>query len=108
MMFSFRSSINGEPNVDARFRIESWGKGDKVEREIAIVDHIAIAQAAYDAAVREWPMKWISLKKARAASFVGNERVSIVTGLATIASAYFGTNSDPRCPTSVPPEKRPM
>jgi len=50
--------------MDARFKVESWTKGDRLDREIAIVDHIAIAQAAYEAAVREWPEKWITLRQA--------------------------------------------
>jgi len=40
------------------------GQGQRLERELAVVDHIIVAQAAYDAVVREWPTKWITLRQA--------------------------------------------
>jgi hypothetical protein len=52
------------PGIEARFKIGSWHKGWQVDREIAIVDHVALARAAlYDAAMRELPDKWITLRQ---------------------------------------------
>ena len=49
--------------MEARYKLEAWGKGEKLEREIAIADDIVVARAAFDAAVGEWPTKHITLRQ---------------------------------------------
>jgi hypothetical protein len=50
--------------MDGRFRVECWTMNEAVEREIAVSDSIVVAMAAFDAAVLEWPTKWITLRQA--------------------------------------------
>jgi hypothetical protein len=50
--------------MDGRFKVEAWTKNESVEREIAISDSIIVAIAAFDAAAREYPEKWLTLRQA--------------------------------------------
>jgi len=49
-----------EANDGRTLKIESWGKGETLEREIALVDDIVVARAAYEAALTVWPGAWIT------------------------------------------------
>jgi len=49
--------------MEARFRIESWRTNETLEREIAVVDDIIVARAAYEAALTVWPGAWITLRQ---------------------------------------------
>ena len=49
-------------NPELRFKVEARGKGGSVEREIAVVDHVGIALATFDAAVQAMPHAHLTLR----------------------------------------------
>ena len=49
--------------MEARFKIEAWTKTDNLEREIAIVDDIMVARAAFNAAAAQWPDARLTLRQ---------------------------------------------
>ena len=49
--------------MDNRFKVEKWTPQQSVEREIAIVDDIVVARAAYEAALTVWPGANITLRQ---------------------------------------------
>lgn len=50
-------------NADNGFKIEEWDERDNLKSVLVISDSIALAHAAYDQAVKEWPDKRLTLRK---------------------------------------------